>query len=205
MQSHLQAGVVIYNQGHYKAAHDAWEDHWLSLDAGCDDEVLLHGLIQCTASVYHATTRNWSGAGGLAESARTYLSSLPGGYRGVNVGPIVTYLEALARDPEYIDRRRPVRLRYEGVALDGGNLEFEAIAITAPILAAADGYEPTLLETAVGYAWEAVVANESNQFVGLVYDFVSSPDRRRIIVSRLSQHVQRRKSRETDVSGLFDG
>ncbi|PSQ33570.1 DUF309 domain-containing protein [Halobacteriales archaeon SW_10_68_16] len=67
MEPHLRAGVAIYNAGGHHAAHDAWEDHWLGLDAGTDDERFLHGLIQFTAAVYHARNRNWSGATGLAE------------------------------------------------------------------------------------------------------------------------------------------
>jgi predicted metal-dependent hydrolase len=73
MESHLRAGVAVYNAGQYHAAHDAWEDHWLDLEQGTDDEQFLHGLIQFTAAVHHARTRNWSGATGLASSARDYL------------------------------------------------------------------------------------------------------------------------------------
>ena len=69
MREHLRAGIAVYNAGEYHAAHDAWEDYWLDLERGTDDERLLHGLIQFTAAVHHAEERNWEGAVGLAESA----------------------------------------------------------------------------------------------------------------------------------------
>ncbi|MFB6301121.1 MAG: DUF309 domain-containing protein, partial [Halobacteriales archaeon] len=52
MDAHLRAGIAIYNAGGYHAAHDAWEDHWLDLESGTDDERFLHGLIQFTAAVH---------------------------------------------------------------------------------------------------------------------------------------------------------
>ena len=76
MNAHLRAGVAVYNAGRFHAAHDAWEEYWLGLESGADDERFLHGLIQFTAVVYHATEDNWSGAQGLAESAREYLADL---------------------------------------------------------------------------------------------------------------------------------
>ncbi|NIS31883.1 MAG: DUF309 domain-containing protein, partial [Actinobacteria bacterium] len=60
MDAHLRAGIAIYNAGGYHAAHDAWEDHWLELEAGTDDERFLHGLIQFTAAVHHAQGANWT-------------------------------------------------------------------------------------------------------------------------------------------------
>ena len=33
MRNRLRAGVAIYNDGYYHAAHDAWEERWLDLEA----------------------------------------------------------------------------------------------------------------------------------------------------------------------------
>src|SRR6056297_1954318 len=101
MDQALRIGLVVFNAEDYHAAHDAWEDEWLDLPSGSDDERFLHGLIQYTAAVYHTRTGNWSGARGLAESAGDYLAGLPDDYRGVNVGSVREYLRRLAADPEF--------------------------------------------------------------------------------------------------------
>ena len=205
MDAHLRAGVAIYNAGGYHAAHDAWEDHWLALDSGTEDELFLHGLIQFTAAVYHARNRNWAGATGLADSAREYLATLPPEYRGVNVREVRRYLDALGDDPELIERRRPLALTLDGAVLGLADLGFEATAVAAGVLAEEEGYDETLLEQAATFA-EADLADErvSSPFVTFVFDFVREPDSRDIIVQRLSEHVARRVSRENDVAGLFD-
>jgi predicted metal-dependent hydrolase len=149
MDAHLRAGVAIYNAGGYHAAHDAWEDHWLGLESGTDDELFLHGLIQFTAAVYHARNRNWSGATGLADSACEYLADLSADYRGVNVGDVRSYLHTLARDPEFIERRAPLRLRYEGDVLDLDDLGFEATCVTAAVLAEEEGYDQHTVQRAI--------------------------------------------------------
>jgi hypothetical protein len=204
MEANLRAGVAIYNAGYYHAAHDAWEDHWLDLERGSDDELFLHGLIQYTAAVYHARNRNWSGATGLSESACEYLADLPADYRDVNVGAVRAYLGGLARDPERIERGRPPRLEHEGDALDLTDLAFEATAVAAGVLAEELEYDEDAVERAVEYARADLAAGEANsRFVGLVFEFVRG-DRRGIVAQRLTEHVERRASRENDVDGLFE-
>lgn len=205
MDDALQAGVAIYNAGHYHAAHDAWEDHWLDLETGTTDERFLHGLIQFTAAVYHARERNWSGATGLAESGVTYLADLPAEYRGVAIGEVRGYLRALRDDPERIERGRPLRLTYEGRALSPGDLDFGAAAVAARVLAAEfDRYDETVLDRGVGFAREELDEGTSSQFIALVMDFVADADRRDLIYQRLHEHVKRRERRERDVDDLFD-
>jgi len=131
MDDHLRAGIAVYNAGEHHAAHDAWEDRWLDLEPGTDDEQFLHGLIQFTAAVHHAHRANWAGVRGLAESAAEYLAALPADYRGVNVGEVRRYLRAVAADPEYVERAAPPRLRREGLALLPEDLQFDAAAIAA--------------------------------------------------------------------------
>jgi len=69
MEAHLRAGIAVFNGGGYHTAHDCWEARWLDLESGTDDERFLHGLIQYTAAVHHASERNWGGATGLADGA----------------------------------------------------------------------------------------------------------------------------------------
>jgi predicted metal-dependent hydrolase len=205
MDAHLRAGVAIYNAGHYHAAHDAWEDHWLDLESGTDDERFLHGLIQFTAAVYHARNRNWSGATGLAESGGGYLTDLPETYRGVNVGEVRAFLAALERDPERIERGPAPALAHEGGALALGNLDFPATAVAADVLAEELGYDEEVVEQAIEYARADLDAgDEGSRFVTFLFDFVRDAENRGIVVQRLGEHVQRRESRENDVEGLFE-
>ena len=204
MDAHLQAGIAIYNAGRFHAAHDAWEDRWLALDAG-EDERFLHGLIQFTAAVHHATGRNWAGARGLAESAREYLADLPAAYHGVNVGAVRTYLAALHADPESIERAPPLGLTHEGRRLGLDDLDFAASAIAAEVLAEEGEYDHATVERAVEYAREDIAAGrETSPFVTLVLDFVRDPENGGIVHQRLTEHTERRAARDRDVDGLFE-
>lgn len=205
MDDNLRAGIAIYNAGEYHAAHDAWEEYWLGLDEGTEDELFFHGLIQFTAAVYHSRTRNWGGATGLAESAGEYLSALSGTYRAVNVGQVRAYLTRLGNDPALVERRQPLALTYEGTELTVEDLRFEATAIAAEILAEEYGYNEALIAQAAEFA-RADLADEQtgSPFVTLLFDFVREPPQRAIVTQRLSEHTQRRESRVEDVTGLFD-
>lgn len=204
MDDHLRAGVAIYNSGEFHAAHDAWEAPWLDLDRGTDDERLLHGLIQFTAAIHHATVGNRAGAVGLARSAREYLAGLAG-HRGVNVTDAREYLERLATDPTLPEEHEPPELTLEEVALALADLEFEAGAIAALVLAEEYGYEEDVIERAVAYGRRDLEAGrETSPFVTLVLDFARDADHRGIVANRLRDHVDRREAREADLEGLFE-
>jgi hypothetical protein len=204
METVLPAGLAIYNAGDFHEAHDAWEDHWLDLETGTDDERFLHGLIQFTAAVHHATQRNWAGATGLAESAGDYLAALPDSYRGVDVAAVRTHLAALAADPERIERAPAPKLTYDGEPIALATLDFESTAVAAAVYAEADRFEESVVDRAVEYARSDLDDGEpSSPFVTLVTDFVREPAHRGIVFQRLSEHVARRQRRESDVDGLF--
>ncbi|MEF8812302.1 MAG: DUF309 domain-containing protein [Halovenus sp.] len=205
MDAHLRAGIAIYNAGGYHAAHDAWEDHWLALESGTDDERFLHGLIQFTAAVYHARNGNWPGTIGLADSAREYLSGLPSPYRGVDLTAVRDTLGTFAADPEVIERRSPPPLQYEGRRLELTDLGFEATAVAAEVLAEEHGHDEAVFERAAAFGRADIDAERTgSQFVTLLFDFVREPENRPIVAQRLSEHVARRASREDDVAGLFE-
>ena len=205
MEAPLRAGIAIYNAGDYHAAHDAWEDHWLDLDRDTDDERFLHGLIQFTAAVYHAAERNWGGATGLAESAREYLADLPETYRGVDVAAARGYLATLQSDPEVIERRRPLALAYEGRVLALDDLDFESSAAAAEVYAEEGPYDEVIIEQAVAFARADLDAGaETSDFVTFVMDFARDAENRGIVAQRLSERVERRGQRESDVDGLFE-
>ncbi|MGM0591249.1 MAG: DUF309 domain-containing protein [Halobacteriota archaeon] len=205
MKAALRAGIAIYNDGEYHAAHDAWEDRWLSLEKGTDDELLLHGLIQFTAAVYHARRRNWSGAVGLAESACEYLAPLPPEFRGVNVDEVRACLDSLERDPEVVERRRPLTLTFERRPLGFADLDVDAACVAAVVLAEEyPEYDETVLERAVEVARDELADGTRSRFVALVMDFVTEESRRGVVYQRLDQHLDRREQRTRDVDGLFE-
>ena len=203
MRDALRAGIAVYNDGHYHAAHDAWEDRWLELTAGTDDERLLHGLIQFTAAVHHASERNWVGAVGLATSALEYLDGLPETYRGVGLSRCRAFLDRLAGDPELIERRPPIRLEHEGERPGLEELDVSETAVAATVLAEAFGYDEGPIEAAAEYALADLEAGrDDSRFIALLFAFVREDDRG-VVYRRLSAHVDRRASREEDVDGLF--
>ncbi|MCU4719385.1 DUF309 domain-containing protein [Halapricum hydrolyticum] len=213
MEAHLRAGIAIYNEGYYHAAHDAWEEYWMGLSEGPDKD-FLQGLIQFTAAVYHTTTENWIGARKLSTKAQTYLDGLGDSYRGVDLRPVRYHLRALERESERVGSEPPPAIEHDGDALGFEALSFEATAVAATVLAEEWGYDEDIFERAAEYASRDIEdGNETSPFMALLFDFVresqtggeneSDVDHRDIIAQRLGEHVDRRESREADVDGLF--
>ncbi len=202
MEASLKAGVALYNTGEYHAAHDPWEESWLTLDDG-PDERLLHGLIQTTAAVYHANRGNRSGATGLARSAVGYLVEVPEDYRGLNIGEIRTFLEAVAADPTVAEDPLPLTLNAAEPDLDSLRDDFDATAKAAVALAEEYDYDESLIEDAVVCAREER-GTDRTLFLSLVTEFVTNSERRGLVFQRLSGHVARERQKTEDVEGLFD-
>ncbi|WP_276259746.1 DUF309 domain-containing protein [Haloglomus litoreum] len=205
VEAHLHAGVAVFNAGAYLAAHDPWEAAWLHLDDG-PDERLLHGLIQVAAGTHHARTGNAEGATTLAASARDYLSGLDG-HRGVALGPVHEWLDAMAADPLAAGERDPPRIEVDGVALGPGDLEFPAAAVAGPELAEARGDEAAadLLRRAAAFGHADLADGKTTSpFVTLTLEVLDPGRPDGPPLGRLRDHVQRREQRENDVAGLFD-
>lgn len=201
----LRAGVAMYNAGFRYAAHDAWEAVWLALESGGADERLLHGLIQFTAVAVHVQRRNWAGVQGLCASAREYLDGLPETYRGIDIERVRTALDRIGDDPEVVERMGYPSLRYDGRPLTLPELDVDAALVAAPLVAEAANLDQDVVEAGVQYAWQDITDGEgTSRFVTLAADVAREPDNRGLVVQRLAQHVQRRRSRESDVEGLFD-
>ncbi|EMA10932.1 protein of unknown function [Haloarcula vallismortis] len=201
MRDHLRAGIAVYNDGRYHAAHDAWEEYWLDLEAG-DDERFLHGLIQFTAVVHHAREENWSGAQGLAESATEYLEGLSDPYHGVALDEVRSFLVATASDPHHaaVD---PPALTHDGEAIDYNTLDFDATAIAAEVLAEAGQYDAAVIADAVDRARSELAGDGGSQFVGMVFSFVREREQRPVVYQRLRDHVELEQQKDDDVRGLF--
>jgi len=204
MDQRLRAGVAVYNAGEYHAAHDAWEERWLDLEEGTDDERLLHGLIQYTAAVHHATNRNWAGAVGLAESGSAYLADVPTDYRGVDVARAREYLDLLATDPDRIERAPAWPLAIEGAVASVGELSAAELGIAAATVAEEYGFDASVPERAAERLANGTTEN-ANRMWTLLADFVTSAESRGIVHQRLGDHVEREEARDRDVEGLFEG
>jgi hypothetical protein len=203
VRDHLRAGIAVFNEGRYHAAHDAWEEYWLDLDDG-DDERFLHGLIQFTAVVHHASEDNWSGAEGLAESATEYLDGLPDPYRGVALDEVRSFLAATAVDPHHAAADPPA-VTHDGEAVGYDALGFDATAIVAEVLAEAGRYDKGVVADAVTRARRELDSDGGSQFVGMVFSFVRERDQRPVVYQRLRDHVELERQKDDDVRGLFEG
>jgi len=204
VQHRLRAGIAVYDAGAYHAAHDVWEARWLGLEAGTEDERLLHGLIQYTAAVHHATTGNWAGAVGLAESGLGYLSELPESSRGVDVASAREYLRLLAADPERIERAAPWPLVYEGERVQPGDLTDAELAIAAETVAEDEGLDVEVVERAVERLTGEGEPPEAEAARSLLVGLIERPESGATILARLSEHVERGAARDADVDGLFE-
>ncbi|MEF8779173.1 MAG: DUF309 domain-containing protein [Haloferacaceae archaeon] len=205
IEGSLRAGLALYAAGEYHAAHEPWEDVWLELEDGTDDERLFHGLIQYTAAVHHARDRNWEGAVGLAGSGREYLAGLPGTYRGVDVDAAVSYLAALERDPERIERGDPEPLGYDGGTLEATDLDLSELATAAVALGDEYGtYEADVLGDAIEIAREEARAGSAG-VTTLLFDFVAGEGpSREFVYDRLAAQVSRRRRQRDDIDDLFE-
>jgi uncharacterized protein len=46
------AGIDLFNEGEFHAAHDAWEDRWLG-EVGRDEKLFLQAMIQSAVAFHH--------------------------------------------------------------------------------------------------------------------------------------------------------
>ena len=168
------------------------------------DERLFHGLIQFTAAHHHAHERNWSGAAGLAESAREYLADLPDDYRGVDVTEVCASLARLAADPERVERGPAPTLTHAGKRVAPESLSLDAAALAAEALAEEYGLDAGAVADAARFAREEERAGRS-RFAALLFDLlrVEEPQERRLVYDRLTGLVATERRKEEDVEGLF--
>ena len=216
MQANVRAGVALFNDGYYHAAHDPLEAAWLASDRDDTEGRFLQGLVQLTAAVHHARGRNREGCVGLAESALAYLDDVPDAYGGVDVALVRRVLGTLATDPEVVERRSMPELAVDGERVTRDRLDLDAVELAAEALAEERGLDETVIERAAAYAREdrerdagagelaASGRNEAAKLERFLVDFATADDDYAIVYQRLVDHVERRDHRASDVDGLFD-
>lgn len=192
----VRVGIALYNAGRYLAAHEPLEALWLEAPAGERDDC-LQGLIQASAAVYKSRRGNDKGAAGLAGSAPEYLTDCA----VVDVDALRAWLERLAADPGVGRGQEPPELRLDGEALGIDDLSPAAVVAAAEAVAAAE--DDDLLERAGDYAARDVAEGETTSpFVTLTMDYINDPTP--VVRQRLEEHVDRRRTRASDVEGLFE-
>ena len=200
MHRELRVGCALFNDGWFHAAHDAWEEHWLSLPAGTIEEQFLHGLIQYTAAVYHSTRANDKGARGLASSSQGYFEEVPPIYERITLYPVIQYLKAMQCDPTVVTRKTVPQLRIDGHAVTLSDLKGAEIFLAAQILAVEMDLDAEPIEAGI----ELSKHNATREpFTTLLTAFVQNDESRDLIYTRLAQHVSQEEARQADVRDLF--
>ena len=106
------AGVAHFDAGEYYEAHEAWEDHWRTLDG--TDRLFVQALIQASVALHHLRRGNLAGARQLARKTFAKLALLPPVMWGVDcealAADLAVSLDPLLRNPPH------------AVMADGGGL-----------------------------------------------------------------------------------
>jgi len=84
----LRRGAVLFDEGRFWEAHEAWEEAWLEEDG--EVRLFLQGLIQVAAGYHKATVQlQPSGCVKLLRSGLDKLEPLPPEFLGVSLGRFV--------------------------------------------------------------------------------------------------------------------
>jgi uncharacterized protein len=82
-EGELAEGLRCYNAGQFFAAHEAWEELWLTSRE--PEKTFLQGLIQVAAAFHHLQRNNPLGTALLLQAALTRLERYPARFGGVSV------------------------------------------------------------------------------------------------------------------------
>jgi predicted metal-dependent hydrolase len=77
------AGVLLFNNGDFFEAHEAWESLWL--DTAPPEKRFYQGLIQAAVGLCHFCNGNVRGAVKLYHSSRDYMTPFAPAYLGLDV------------------------------------------------------------------------------------------------------------------------
>ena len=86
------AGVVLFNEQDFFAAHEVWEDLWA--DSYGDERRFYQGLIQAAVGLCHFSNGNLNGAVKLYRSSRDYMKGCGPSLLGMDVAEFWRGMEA---------------------------------------------------------------------------------------------------------------
>ena len=102
LEAALTAGVQLFNDGKYLAAHEAFEDPW-EANEGAADADFYKGLIQASIALYKLADGNVEGALQLYQGHRRFLGRFLPEHRGIDVqgflASMLTFFRPLLMDP----------------------------------------------------------------------------------------------------------
>jgi len=86
------AGVVLFNEQDFFAAHEVWEDLWA--DSYGDERRFYQGLIQAAVGLCHFSNGNLNGAVKLYRSSRDYMRGCGPSLLGLDIAEFWRGMEA---------------------------------------------------------------------------------------------------------------
>ena len=81
--------IEKFNQGEYYECHDLLEEIWMEQK----HNKFLQGLLQLSVGIYHFEYGNIKGARWMFNNARKYLSNYPSVTWGLELEPVLSYLD----------------------------------------------------------------------------------------------------------------
>jgi predicted metal-dependent hydrolase len=87
VDSRLDEGIALFNQGDYYACHDVLEAIWM--EANTPDKPFYQGILQIAVGLYHLGNHNWQGASILLGEGVNRLRAFEPIYEGVDVERLV--------------------------------------------------------------------------------------------------------------------
>jgi hypothetical protein len=94
-QRHLREGVRAFNAGEYEAAHEEFEQVWLSTQGGDSD--FFKGLIQACIAMHHFQRGNLEGASKLYAGHRRYLAAYRPRHLGIDVAALLDEMQRVLK------------------------------------------------------------------------------------------------------------
>lgn len=103
------AGIVLFNQGDFFEAHEAWEELWM--DNAGEERRFVQSLIQAAVAILHFCNGNVRGARKLHKSSRDYMQPYESPYWGLDIHEFWRQMDAcfaeLLSHPEPDQRIQP--------------------------------------------------------------------------------------------------
>jgi predicted metal-dependent hydrolase len=92
----FKRGAELFNREDYFAAHEVWEEAWLS--AGGETRQFLQGLIQWSVALHHFRNGNLPGARKLFASGESLLAAFPPVWQGISLEELRQTMVACLRE-----------------------------------------------------------------------------------------------------------
>jgi predicted metal-dependent hydrolase len=110
-REHFAEGIALFNAGRHWHAHEAWEQVWLEMSDGEEDdaEIILRGLIQLAAGLHLLSIGRLDGAASNFRKAYEKLSLAPAEFLKIDMRKL---LEFLRQQSDHLDRSLSCTIDY---------------------------------------------------------------------------------------------